>query len=729
MAAAGAPTSLPTRRFRRARWVLVLLVVALGVSSSYIAWHRGDTDAHRRDLAVSRRTGDLIEGIVMSSLAGLSGADGIVEPDGSVDLAAFHAYGGGVVAATSLEALGYEPVVTEAQRAAFEATAGRPIIDRGPGGASPAPPRPAHYPVFGLVPVLDTNRAILGFDLAGDAVRGSAAERARDLGTVVFSEPVPSQPSGRLSFFLIRALYRPGMPLATVDERRAAVVGFVSSAYGAEVLDDGLERGLPRGARFVVRDGDTVLAEGGRPRGHGTRSTATVGTRTWTLATASAGSPDRSVAVLLGVVTLLLAGGLTLLLRRTDRYDRLVGRSAVHLQSLAAFAGGLATRGTSDDVMTYLTGGVLAPLEAFHAAVGVVEGDQLRRYFTPGPLTEVALAALPASSPLDADTPLTEAARTDVPVLLRSTDAMRDRFPALANGWTAAGFGATANIPLHDRQGSVIGALGVAWQHPVDFDNDLLDRLATVAGIAGQTLERAQQGDAEHRLVGALQSDVLAPLPAGPHLACAARYLPAARTVGMGGDWFEGIVLDDGTYVVVVGDIAGHGITAVGQMAQFRSMLGTLIRLGTPIEQLIERASRSVEGTGRIATAVVVRIDAPAGLLTYVAAGHPPPIVRMPDGTASVLGDGRRPLIGVTRPSDAAGTHPFPIGATLLCYTDGLIERRTEPIDQSVLHLAERFAAIDGGDPERIADTLLTGSLPATEPTDDVALAVITRRP
>ena len=152
----------------------------------------------------------------MSTLAGLSGANGIVLPDGSVDLDAFRAYAGGVVAATSLEALAYEPVVTAAQRPAFEASSGHPIIDRGPNGPSPAPPRPLHYPVYGLVPVLDTNRGLLGFDMAGDPVRGPAADRARDLGTVVFSEPTPSQPTGRLSFFLVRALYRPGVPLGTL---------------------------------------------------------------------------------------------------------------------------------------------------------------------------------------------------------------------------------------------------------------------------------------------------------------------------------------------------------------------------------------------------------------------------------------------------------------------------------------------------------------------------------
>jgi hypothetical protein len=100
----------------------------------------------------------------------------------------------------------------------------------------------------------------------------------------------------------------------------------------------------------------------------------------------------------------------------------------------------------------------------------------------------------------------------------------------------------------------------------------------------------------------------------------------------------------------------------------------------------------------------------------------------MPDGTTRTLSDGRRPLIGVTRRSDASGTHEFPVGASLLCYTDGLIERRTESIDLSVRNLARRFAAVAPGDPERMADQLLAACLLEQEQTDDVALALITRR-
>ncbi len=703
-------------------------MLLVGSVATALVWHRADTDVDRRDDAAVRAAVDLIDGTVMAVQAGLSGADALVGQDGTVNLDAFRSYASGVVAATTLESLAFVPIVPEADRAAWEQSTGRTMIERPTAGAAPAPARPFHYPITEVVPVTDVNRGVLGFDLAGDPIRGTAADQARDRGVVVFSEPVPSQPTGRLSFFLTRALYRPGVPLDTVAQRRDATVGFVSTGYLAEVLHDTLAAGLPKRTFFEVRDGTTSLASGGSHHRHDAELTSDATGRTWSVVAANPNGPTRWLAGLIAGVTVLLTAVLALLWRRTNRYDDQVLRSTTHLQALAGFATGLAPRRSSDDVMSYLTSGVLAPLDGIHAAVGVVEGDRLKRYFTPGPLAQATRTALPATNPLSADTPLTVAARTDEAVLLASTAEMRNRYPHLADAWMAAGFGATANLPLHDRQGAVIGALGVAWDGPVEFDADLVGRLTTVAGIAGQSLERARLADAEHRLVDALQTDVLAPLPHSEGLACAARYLPASQSVGMGGDWFEGILLDDGRYVVVVGDIAGHGITAVGHMAQFRTMLGTLIRLGTPLDQLIERASRSVEGTGRIATAVVVAIDPAAGMLTYVAAGHPPPLLRLPDGTTRVLGDGRRPLIGVTRESDPAGTHEFPVGATLLCYTDGLIERRTESIDLSVRRLAEQLAGLDPGDPERMADSLLEVCLLPGEQTDDVALALITRR-
>src|SRR4051812_44024505 len=122
MTAPGGTSPLPTRRFKRARIGLVLLVVALGAVATMAAYRRSESDLDRKDRVVARQATDLIDAIMTSTEAGLGGADGVIEADGTIDLESFEAYGRGVVAATTLTALAFEPVVPESERATFEAT-------------------------------------------------------------------------------------------------------------------------------------------------------------------------------------------------------------------------------------------------------------------------------------------------------------------------------------------------------------------------------------------------------------------------------------------------------------------------------------------------------------------------------------------------------------------------------------------------------------------------------
>jgi serine phosphatase RsbU (regulator of sigma subunit) len=252
--------------------------------------------------------------------------------------------------------------------------------------------------------------------------------------------------------------------------------------------------------------------------------------------------------------------------------------------------------------------------------------------------------------------------------------------------------------------------------------------MATVAGIAGQTIDRARLSDAEHHLVTDMQAALLTPLPKAAGLEVAERYRPAVADLGMGGDWYEGIVLGDGRYLVVVGDVAGHGIAAVAKMAQLRSTIGTIAALGTPLAEVLPRATTRPPGTDLVvASAALVEIDLPAGLLRYACAGHPPPLVRLPDGSVAQLRGGRQPLLGVEMSPRPAAEHPFPPGSALVCFTDGLVERRDEGIDESVGRLAEVLAASAATGAGELADDLLARCL-VDEHDDDVAIAVVVHR-
>jgi serine phosphatase RsbU (regulator of sigma subunit) len=252
--------------------------------------------------------------------------------------------------------------------------------------------------------------------------------------------------------------------------------------------------------------------------------------------------------------------------------------------------------------------------------------------------------------------------------------------------------------------------------------------LGSVADLCAQALERAQLSDAEHRLVNSLQDSLLVPLPRAEGLATSGRYLPAARSVGMGGDWYEGILLPDGRYVTVVGDIAGHGITAVGKMAQLRSVIGALATLETPLDELFPLATTvGPVHDLTIASAVVTIIDPATATLRYACAGHPPPLLRMPDGRVVALEDGRQPLLGIPMAARPAGEHPFPPGTTLVCYTDGLVERRGETIDDSVARLTAILGDLpEDLDADELADAILLRCVPNRDQTDDVALVVVT---
>jgi serine phosphatase RsbU (regulator of sigma subunit) len=254
--------------------------------------------------------------------------------------------------------------------------------------------------------------------------------------------------------------------------------------------------------------------------------------------------------------------------------------------------------------------------------------------------------------------------------------------------------------------------------------------LTDVADLCSQALERARLSDAEHHLVTTLQESVLTPLPALAGLDIAARYLPAARHIGMGGDWYQGIVIDDHRYAVIVGDVAGHGITAVGDMAQLKAVIGALVGIGTPLGQVFSETTKLLRSGSRgvTATALIAVIDSEAETVRYAAAGHPPPLVLTAQGEVVELDGGRQPLLGVVAEAiDRTATHPFPTGSTLIVYTDGLVERRREPMDRSIDRLADALRSVDGSASDDIASHVLVHSMVTDEPDDDVALIVVRR--
>ena len=307
---------------------------------------------------------------------------------------------------------------------------------------------------------------------------------------------------------------------------------------------------------------------------------------------------------------------------------------------------------------------------------------------------------------------------------------------------------ASVVLVLRDSTDSPLGTLELGWPAPVVLDPVLRATLDTVAELCGQTVERARLHAAEHELVEGLQRRFLRPLPDVPGLELHATYRAAQTSVGIGGDFYDGLVLPDGRLAVVLGDVAGHGMEAAADMAQLRTVLSTLLAAGVPLGQVFDRAEQ-VTGqvaTVSLATAVVAVVDLTAGTLTCTHAGHPPLVLRGPDGATAPLEGARGPLLGVSGlvrqaggpPRSAPVTVPFPPGSVLVGYTDGLVEDRRSTLDDGIALLVAATAGVALGGPGgawprgsagRVAAAVLDRCIGERALADDVALLVLTRPP
>jgi len=242
--------------------------------------------------------------------------------------------------------------------------------------------------------------------------------------------------------------------------------------------------------------------------------------------------------------------------------------------------------------------------------------------------------------------------------------------------------------------------------------------------------ERLRRSHAHEREVAlALQEAMMpAPVPVGHHRA-AVRYRPAISALNVCGDWYDLVDLPGDRLAIAVGDVVGHGLKAACVMGQLRSALSAAARVADGPARALEVLglyARFVEGA-ESATAVKVFIDWDSNTISYSSAGHPPPALLDPDGAVTFLDQATDPPLGarpehVPRPE---ATTSFTDGATLVLYTDGLIERRTEDIDTGLARLTSSLTRHRLADPEALADALLADLLPTEGNTDDIALVVI----
>ena len=334
-----------------------------------------------------------------------------------------------------------------------------------------------------------------------------------------------------------------------------------------------------------------------------------------------------------------------------------------------------------------------------------------------------------ANLPITENVPLLEAIREDREVTIDDRAAFAARYPDVAPDADRLGICALHALPLRSRSDQVIGAISLAWRAPHTFDAYARASLDTVVELCGATLERTQLYDLEHQLVTSMADYLITPISGLATVDAAVRYRPALSTLGVGGDWYELFALGESRVGAVIGDVVGHGVKATAEMARLRTVIATLVRIGTGLDDLF-RVAQSIIGderrSGFLGTALFAEIDTATETLRVSAAGHPAPLVWRPDGRVEPVAMGRHPVLGITADGAVppAPVERFEAGSVLVAFTDGLVERRHEDFDISIERIRELLVEIGDQPVERIADELLA-TCRSDDAHDDVALIVV----
>ena len=306
------------------------------------------------------------------------------------------------------------------------------------------------------------------------------------------------------------------------------------------------------------------------------------------------------------------------------------------------------------------------------------------------------------------------------PVILNEVDHTKVINPILLE----KGIRSLMGAPLL-AEGKVIGVLHVGTLSPREFtghDVDLLQLAADRAAMAVQALNAR----VDRAAAAALQRSLVPlALPAASGLEMAARYVPGTGKVG--GDWYDVFPLPSGEVCAVIGDVAGTGLEAAVIMGRIRSSLQSYALDTTDPAQVLDRLDRKLRHfePETMATVLCAMISPSRGHIRICSAGHLPPIIARPGQPAAEADITPNLLIGVpSQRRRQVSTLDFPPGAVLCLYTDGLVERRDQPLDEGIARLR---AAVTAQDPETACVSVMAAMAGYTPHTDDVALLVLRR--
>ncbi|WP_243869314.1 SpoIIE family protein phosphatase [Streptomyces liangshanensis] len=329
---------------------------------------------------------------------------------------------------------------------------------------------------------------------------------------------------------------------------------------------------------------------------------------------------------------------------------------------------------------------------------------------------------------MSAETPVVRAIQNGTPLFSTDGDELRRTSPSVQLSPDKASF---AYLPMF-ASGRTIGCCVLGYNRPHLFPPDERTALISLAGVIAQALERARLYDSKNQVALGLQAALLPhDLPRIPGLQVAARYLPATRGLDIGGDFYDLIRLDDTSAAAVIGDVQGHNVNAAALMGQVRTAVHTHASAGAPPDEVLARTNRLLIDlrSTLFTSCLYAHLDLRHHRARLATAGHPPPILRRPDGGTEILDVPTGILLGIEPEAEYRTVDvPLPPGAVLALYTDGLVEVPGTSLDTSIAEFAARLGNADPRSLDALSETLVRRAGRTRQSfrgSDDIALLLI----
>ncbi|HEY5271623.1 MAG TPA: GAF domain-containing SpoIIE family protein phosphatase [Acidimicrobiales bacterium] len=307
------------------------------------------------------------------------------------------------------------------------------------------------------------------------------------------------------------------------------------------------------------------------------------------------------------------------------------------------------------------------------------------------------------------------------PVVLDRVDETTVQNPIL---WQK-GIQAMLGVPLQDGS-HLLGVLHVGSLTPRRFSKQETSLLELVADRIAAAI-RERELEVERAAARVLQRSLLpSALPACPGMQFATRYVPAEEG-GVGGDWYDAFVMPSGDLWIMTGDVAGHGLGPAIVMGRLRSAIRAYALEGYEPATVLALADRKLQffEPGLMATVLCAMARPPYDTIELASAGHPPPVLAVPDSSATLIDVPVTVPLGVLADARRISTTvELPLSSVLLTYTDGLIERRGESLDAGLQRLVDAATA---SHPEIVCRTVMDALVGSSVPRDDIAVLALRR--